>query len=59
VTLRVFGRTEYGEPLIEVGTAEEGADVLAEFPGDWVELVAFPELAIHWIIHAGAEVDAV
>jgi hypothetical protein len=58
VTLRVFGRTEYAEPLTEVGTVEEGANLLSEFPGEWVELVAIPELAIHWIIHDGVEVDA-
>ena len=58
MTLRVFGRTEYAEPLTEVGIAEEGDDLLVEFPGEWVELVAFPELAIHWIIRGGVEVDA-
>ena len=57
MSLRAFGRTEYSEPLTEVGTAEEGSDLLAEYPGEWVELVAFRELAIHWIIHEGVEVD--
>ena len=58
MTLRVFGRTEYAEPLTEVGITEGMVDVLAEFQGDWVELVAFPELAIHWITHDGVEVEA-
>ena len=57
MTLRVYGRTEYAEPLAEVGTAEDGADLLAEFPGEWVELIAFPERAIQWIIRGGAAVE--
>lgn len=57
VTLRVYGRTEYAEPLTEIGTADDGADLLAAFPGQWVELVAFPERAIHWIIREGV-IDA-
>jgi hypothetical protein len=58
VTLRVYGRTEYAEPLTEVGTVEGGTDPLAVFQGEWVELVAFPEHAIHWIVREGVEVDA-
>jgi hypothetical protein len=58
VTVRVYGRTAYAEPLTEVGIVDDGADVLAGFPGDWVELVTFPESAIRWIIADGAEVDA-
>jgi hypothetical protein len=57
VRLRVYGRTKYAEPLMELGTAENGAELLAQFPGEWVELVAFPEGAIHWIIRDGLEVD--
>jgi hypothetical protein len=44
--------------LTEVGTVEDGTDPQAVFPGDWVELVAFPEHAIHWIVREGVEVDA-
>jgi hypothetical protein len=58
VTLCVYGRTEYAEPLTEVGTVEDGTDPLAQFTGEWVELVAFPERAIHWIVRDGVEVDA-
>jgi hypothetical protein len=57
VTLRVFGRIEYPEPLTEIGTVEDGADLLTEFPGDWVELIAFPERAVEWIIRDGVEVE--
>jgi hypothetical protein len=57
VTLRVFGRTEYAEPLVELGTAEGGSDVRGAYGGEWVELVSFPEDAIHWIIRDGERVD--
>ena len=55
--LRVYGRSEYAEPLTELGTVEDGADVRSAYNGDWVELVALPEDAIHWIIRDGSEVD--
>jgi hypothetical protein len=54
---RVYGRTEYAEPLTELGPAEDDADVRAAFPGEWVELVAFPESAAHWIVRDGNEVE--
>ena len=57
MTLRVFGRTEYAEPLVELGTAEDGSDVRGAFDDEWVELVAFPEQAVHWIIRDGERVD--
>jgi hypothetical protein len=57
VTLRIYGRTEYAEPLVEFGTAEDGSDVRAAYAGEWVELVAFPERAIQWIIRDGEDVD--
>jgi len=57
MTLRVYGRTEYDEPLVEQGVAEDGADVRTEYGGDWVEMVAFPEDAAHWIIRDGERVD--
>ena len=57
MTLRVFGRTEYAEPLVELGTVDGGADVRAAYDGEWVELVSFPEHAIHWIIRDGEVVD--
>jgi hypothetical protein len=57
VTLRVYGRTEYAEPLVEVGAVDDGSDVRAAFEGSWVELVAFADEAIHWIIRDGEEVD--
>lgn len=57
MTLRVYGRTEYDQPLVEQGVAEDGADVRAEYGGDWVEMVAFPEDAAYWIIRDGERVD--
>ena len=55
--LRVFGRTEYAEPLVEVGTAAAEDDARTTFEDDWVELVSFPEDAIHWIVRDGDRVD--
>jgi hypothetical protein len=57
MTLRVYGRTEYAEPLVELGTAEADSDVRAAYEGEWVELVAFPDEAIQWIIRDGERVD--
>lgn len=57
MTLRVYGRTEYAEPLVELGTAEDGSDVRSAYDGEWVELVTFPEEAIHWIMRDGEELD--
>jgi hypothetical protein len=57
MTLRVYGRTEYAEPLVELGTADHDSDVGNVYAGEWVELVAFPEDAVHWIIRDGDEVD--
>jgi hypothetical protein len=57
VTLRVYGRTEYAEPLVELGTVDDSSDVRSAYDGEWVELVAFPEEAIHWIIRDGEELD--
>jgi hypothetical protein len=56
--LLVFGRTEYAEPLTERGTAATDADVLAAYPGQWVELVAFPSSAVHWIIREGEDAES-
>ncbi|HEX5583474.1 hypothetical protein [Gaiella sp.] len=57
MTVRVFGRTEYAEPLVEVGAVEDGGDVRDAYAGEWVELVSFPEDAIHWVIRDGERVD--
>ena len=57
MTLLVFGRTEYAEPLVELGTAVDDGDVLATYQGEWVELVAFPEDAVRWIVRDGRDVD--
>jgi hypothetical protein len=57
MTVRVYGRTQYAEPLLEVGIADEGGDVRAFFDGEWVELVAVPDEAVHWIIRDGDRVD--
>jgi hypothetical protein len=57
MTVRVYGRTHYAEPLLEVGIADEGGDVRASFDGEWVELVAVPDEAVHWIIRDGDRVD--
>jgi hypothetical protein len=51
----VFGRTEYAEPLVELGSTE--GDPLAAFPGDWVELIAFPDDVRRWIVREGKEVE--
>ena len=55
--LHVYGRTEYADPLVELGTVDDGADVRSAFAGEWVELVAFPEDAAHWIIRDGHHID--
>jgi hypothetical protein len=53
---RVFGRTEYREPLEFHGTltaADDAAAVgsaLQRHGREWVELVLIPERAIHWIL---------
>jgi hypothetical protein len=57
MTLRVYGRTEYAEPLLEVGFAEEHRDIRAAFDGEWIELVAVRDEAVHWIIRDGDRVD--
>jgi hypothetical protein len=57
MTVRVFGRTEYAEPLVELGAAEDDSDVRGAYEGDWVELVSFPENAIHWVIREGERVE--
>jgi hypothetical protein len=56
IEVLIFGRTEYAEPLTERGVAGDGDDLLATFAGPWVELVAFPRSAVHWIIRDGEEV---
>jgi hypothetical protein len=56
--LLVFGRTEYAEPLTERGTTAVTDDVLAAHPGPWVELVAFPRSAVHWIIRDGEDAES-
>jgi hypothetical protein len=56
--LLVFGRTEYAEPLTERGTADADDDVLAAYPGGWVELVVFPSEAAHWIICDGEDAES-
>jgi hypothetical protein len=55
--LLVFGRTKYAEPLTERGSATMGDDLLDTYPGPWVELVAFPTRAVHWIIRDGEEAE--
>lgn len=56
--LLVFGRTEYAEPLTERGAAPTVDDVLETRPGSWVELVAFPRNAVHWIIRDGEDAES-
>jgi hypothetical protein len=56
--LLVFGRTEYAEPLTEQGVAPTVDDVLETRPGSWVELVAFPRSAMHWIIRDGEDAES-
>jgi hypothetical protein len=57
LTLRVYGRTEYAEPLVELGTIDDASDVPTAYEGNWVELVTFPEGAMHWIIRDGEEIE--
>ena len=54
----VFGRTEYAEPLTERGEAGANEDVRATHPGEWIELVAFPSSAVHWIIRDGEDAES-
>jgi hypothetical protein len=56
--LLIFGRTEYDEPLTERGTVARREDVLATYLGPWVELVAFPDEAVHWIIRDGEDAES-
>lgn len=56
MTTLVYGRTEYAEPLVELGTTDD-ADARRAFPGEWVELVTFPEERIVWIVRDGREID--
>jgi hypothetical protein len=56
MTMLVYGRTEYAEPLVQLGKAE-GEDVRGAFPGEWVELVTIPENCVVWIVRGGQEVD--
>ena len=56
-TLHVFGRTDYAEPLVELGRVDDATDVREAYGGDWVELVAFRDDAIHWIIRDGQDVE--
>ena len=56
--LLVFGRTEYAEPLTERGVAASEDDVLDSYPGPWVELVAFPRSAVHWIVRDGEDAES-
>lgn len=55
--LLVFGRTEYAEPLRQLGEAE-GEDVLATYRDQWVELVTVPRSAVHWIIRDGEDAES-
>jgi hypothetical protein len=57
MTLLVYGRTEYAEPLVELGTADDDSGVRESYEGDWVELVSFPVDAVHWIVRDGEDVD--
>jgi hypothetical protein len=57
VTLVVYGRTSYAEPLEEVGLIAEGEDAGTAFPRDWVELVVIPERDVCWIVRDGKEVE--
>jgi hypothetical protein len=57
MTVHVYGRTEYAEPLAQLGTVDDATDVRTAYEGEWVELVAIPEHAIHWIIRDGREID--
>jgi hypothetical protein len=56
MTTMVYGRTEYAEPLVELGTTDD-EDVQRAFPGEWVELVAFPAERMVWIVRGGQEID--
>jgi hypothetical protein len=56
--LLVFGRTEYAEPLTERGVAPTVDEALETQPGSWVELVAFPRSAVHWIIRDGEDAES-
>jgi hypothetical protein len=52
----VYGRTEYAEPLVQLGSTHD-EDVQRAFPGEWVELVAFPEERVVWIVRDGQVIE--
>ena len=56
MTVRVYGRTEYAEPLVQLGKTDD-EDVRHAFPGEWVELVTFPEERVVWIVRDEQEVE--
>ena len=56
MTMLVYGRTEYAEPLVQLGTTDE-EDVQRAFPGEWVELVTFPKDRVVWIVRDGQEIE--
>lgn len=56
--LLVFGRTEYSEPLTQLGEAEGGEDARATYRDQWVELVTVPRSAVHWIIRDGEDAES-
>jgi hypothetical protein len=56
MTTLVYGRTEYAEPLVQLGATGE-ADVQRAFPGEWVELVTFPADRVVWIVRDGQEIE--
>ena len=42
---------------VVLGTADDDGDVRKAYDGEWVELVSFPEDAVHWIVRDGEDVD--
>jgi hypothetical protein len=52
----VYGRAEYSEPLVQLGTTDD-EDVQRAFQGEWVELVTFPAARAVWIVRDGQEVE--
>ncbi|MCY4088391.1 MAG: hypothetical protein OXG37_16260 [Actinomycetia bacterium] len=55
-TYLVFGRSDYAEPLRQLGTLEapDHADARERFGMDVIELSLLPEPEVVWVIHEAA-----
>ena len=56
-TYLVFGRSEYSEPLRQLGTLETPERAREEFGADVIELSLVPEAELVWVIREGQPGD--